>query len=117
VAIYVDTRFGEALGVKRMEFLREPCILAHCISTMGFEWAIQSEPIAEGKIGVIAYSARGKAILAGTGVIKKDGSFRANLTPLYKGITNSCKITRAGVAAKYSSDGEWVVGGEIEGEF
>jgi hypothetical protein len=117
VAVFVDRRFGEARGLKRMAFLQKPRILARCISTVGFEWTIHCEPLGERKIGIIAYSAVGKAILTGTGMIQDDGAFRAKLAPLYKGITNRCRITRAGPVAKLSSDGEWGVGGEVEGEF
>jgi hypothetical protein len=99
----------------RTRFLEKPRILAHCRSTLGHEWVIHSEPLDGNRIGLVIYTARGKAIAAGTGTIQTNGAFRAAVSTLYDGITNRCRC-KFTVHAKYSSsDSEWGVAGQVEG--
>ena len=56
MAVFVDRRFGAAHGEERASFLQNPCIFAHCLSTLGLEWRIESEPLEAHKIGLVIYT-------------------------------------------------------------
>ena len=114
MAVFVDRRLLSEGGAGRAQFLSRPQLIAHCISTLGHDWVIHSEPLGGKTFGMIVYTSRGKALAAGTGRVDARGTMHARVRTLYDGITNSCKC-KFHAYAKVSSGGKWAVGGVVEG--
>jgi hypothetical protein len=85
----------------------KPAVVAYAVGE-GMEWKVVSEPIGERQAGLIAYTARGKAILTGTASIDGSGAWLATMNTLYDNITN-CKKHKVAVYVT-SDDGDVQVG-------
>jgi hypothetical protein len=110
MAVFVDKRFEKTTGAKLNDFFSKPRLIAHCISTLGHEWTVWTEPTGKNKIGMIVYIKSGKPLMTGTGVIR-NGAFIMELETLYDGITNKCHCT-AGISGSYNRKDGWQVEGQ-----
>lgn len=83
----------EALARLRRKTVARTAIVAHCISCVGEDWEVHSEPVRRAKTGLIVYTAKDKAIATGTGRLDKRNNFLFSLATLYHGITNKMAIS------------------------
>jgi hypothetical protein len=78
----------------RADFLSvQDQVIAYCISCMGEEWKVVSEPTAEDEFGIVFYTAHGKAFAAGTINLATDGTFIWDVYTLYNWITQAREAT------------------------
>jgi len=112
MSVFVDsTLSGPNMGSRR-RVLSKPALLAHCVSCVGEVWAVHSEPVSKDAVGLIVYTAKGKALATGTGRLDRAGTFRFKLATLYKGITNAIKIDYK-IEGKGKSDGSYEITGSV----
>ncbi|HMI98997.1 MAG TPA: hypothetical protein VK488_04095 [Gaiellaceae bacterium] len=114
MSVFVHRRLASRSRSQRATALgRQDAVLAHCISCVGEEWEIRSEPTDSNAVGLVAYTAKGKAIAAGTGKLDRAGNFSFDLQTLYPGMTNAISKIDYKVEGKGNSDGSWSVTGSV----
>jgi hypothetical protein len=112
MSIFVDQRLAATDVKQRRMTLAKGGILGHCVSCVGENWDVHAEPVGEGKAGLIVYTAKGKAIAAGTATLDKSGTILFKVATLYRGITNAVKLEYK-IEGKGNSDGSWSVTGSV----
>ncbi|GHH41553.1 hypothetical protein [Lentzea cavernae] len=109
MSVFVERSFSAGPADQRKNLLsRVDGVLARCISCVGEEWEVRSEPTSANRVGLVVYTAKGKALAAGTGMLSGAGSFHFHLDTLYDGMTNSSGVEYH-VEGSASSTGEWEV--------
>ena len=103
--------FHPKLAERRAILQRQEGVIAHCISCVGEDWEVRSEPITKGA-GFIVYTAKGKPIGRGIANLNKGGNLQFTAETLYPGITNSFKIEFS-IHGDLSNDGGWFLGGFV----
>ena len=88
----------------------------HVITCEKKEWVLRCEPTNENEIGVIAYTEKGKAILAGIITLQEKGAWKFSLKTLYPRISNKKKHSTS-VKGEVDSDGKGKVTVEYKIEF
>lgn len=112
MSVFVHKDLSGPNTASRRRVLSKPAVVANCVSCVGEVWAVHSEPVGKDAVGLIVYTAKGKALASGTGGLDPSGTFRFKLATLYKGITNSIKIDYK-IEGKGKSDGSYEVTGSV----
>ena len=99
-SILIDSRLTHGRPGTQAVFMSRPRLVARVLLCKGRPWEVHTEPIGPKTFGIIVYTARGKAIGAGTGRIV-GREVRYSASTLYANITNKFKIT-------------WSAGGKIK---
>lgn len=92
MSIFVHSDLLSAKAAERRAFVDREGVIAHCISCVGEDWEVRSEPIDKAKAGLIVYTAKGKAIGRGIIFLNKVGEPEFTSESLYPGITNAVKL-------------------------
>lgn len=109
--VFVDNRLMD-ISARRV-FTSAPATIGHVVGTSPeVDWHVEAEPIATGKLGLVVYNTRKKALLAGTYDLS---SSTIELASLYPGITNKCKQT-VEIKGTYKS-GDTTVSGDYKIEY
>jgi hypothetical protein len=108
LSVFVLPELVKGTREQRSAILSGEGTMAHCISCVGEEWNLQSEPTGPDAVGLIMYTAKGKALASGTGRLERNGAITFSISTLYKGMTNVAPIEYS-VQGKVTSDGKYEV--------
>lgn len=100
------------------ELLGKDSIAAYILNCEGQEWVIKTESTANGKFGLIVYTAKGKPYLCGEGQFDSSGRWSARFATLYPGIQNTKRChMQGGIRGGTGERTEAEVGGSCEVNF
>ena len=115
VYVFLDQRLIDV--TKRDKLLDKVATIAHVIGRLpALDWRVDAEPIDGGQVGLCIYTHRGKALMAGTGVLKPNG-FVFKLATIYPSVTNFCKLTAKVTVEHTSEDGRTKTKGTVGGTY
>jgi hypothetical protein len=93
MSVFIDRRLTLGTDADRFLLINTPeQIVAHCVSCVGELWQVRAEPTAPGKVGMVIYTSKGKALAAGEGSIEEGGIINYTVKTLYPGMTNRPKV-------------------------
>jgi hypothetical protein len=114
MSVFVDRKLKPGNHDTLAKYFSEPDrLLAHCISCVGEEWTVYTESTETDEFGLLVYTARGKALAAGTGWIAPNGEMSSTVSTLYRGITQRIGVDYTATAG-YNSQGQWTVTGGVK---
>ena len=113
LSVFVLPELVQGKREQRSKILSRQGVVAHCISCVGEEWDLHCEPTGPDRVGLIMYTAKGKAMAAGTGRLDRTGAVAFSLSTLYSGMTYVAPVEYT-VAGKVTSDGKWEVSGSVK---
>jgi hypothetical protein len=98
MSVFIDER----LTAFNPEYLKElystEATPAHLVSCVGERWNVVTEPIGKKQLGIIIYTASGKALASGTAELLNSQEIHLQFSTLYPNITNATKLTIGGKA-------------------
>jgi hypothetical protein len=95
-SVFLDKGLSTGNHRTIMKVLGRASIAGYVVTCENKMWRIEVEPISAREFGIIIYTQRGKALIAGTGKVTKAGKWRASFKTLYPGIRNSRRVTVQG---------------------
>jgi hypothetical protein len=110
--ILIDKRFGKGDAAKRKAYMNKSQVVGYVLLCAGVPWQIRTEDISSGVFGMSIYTAREKAIAAGSGKVLANGDTKFAISTLYDNIRNAMKVTYK-VEGTGKSDGSWQVTGSV----
>jgi len=114
-AVFLDARLSSTVpSVMQTAFTSEG-IRGHVVSCFGEHWEVHIEPLKNQQFGIIVYSAKGKALLHGTGSFD-EARWSAKVKTLYDGIKNERHLSVSAIISGGSGEKtDWGVAIEAGG--
>jgi hypothetical protein len=112
MSVFIHGDLTAAAQSRKKKILATEGVIAHCISCVGEDWEVRSEPTDSSRAGFIVYTAKGKPVGSGEIAVDDAGTLSFSSHALYPGITNAVKFDYK-IEGKGKSDGSWEVGASV----